>query len=358
MEILPFEAAIRDKRVLVTGHSGFTGGWLCLWLNAIGAEVYGIAKAPTTAPNLFDDARVGDIVESRTFDIADGVKLAAAIETIKPEMVFHLAAQPIVSRAYEDPAETFASNVIGTLNVLQAARTTTSVKSVVCVTTDKVYKDRDWDWGYREVDELGGADPYSASKACAELVAATYRQTLAPRGNGVQIITARGGNIIGGGDWSPDRIVPDFARAVIERRPLVLRRPESVRPWQHVLALVHGYLLIAARAAIGAPLQPSYNLGPADEDIHSVRSLVEAMSSAWQRPDIEFMAGSFHETRFLRLDSSLARGTIGWKPAMNFGETVRMTADWYRDYVANPSDAREVTLAQIDNYRARLRSEN
>lgn len=354
MHLLSFERALQSKSVLVTGHTGFTGGWLVLWLHRIGARVSGLAKAPVGTPNLFEAAGIQQFVDSHIVDITDAAAVRSAVEKIQPEVIIHLAAQPIVSRAYVDPAETFAANVMGTLHVLEAARKVPSVKSAVCITTDKVYKDRDWDWGYREVDELGGADPYSASKACSELVAATYRQALAVGEGAMRIITARGGNIIGGGDWALDRIVPDFARAVGTGDPLVLRRPEAVRPWQHVVALVHGYITLAGKSIAGESLEPNYNLGPTESDVHSVRALVEAMSDIWQRPNIEYMKSDFHETRFLRLDSSLARQRLDWNPPIGFRETVEMTAGWYRDFAADPSRAAELTLAQIDAYRAKL----
>ena len=211
---LDFEARLRGQRVFVTGHTGFTGGWLVTWLKLLGCEVAGLALAPVTSPNLFAAADIGDGMESILGDIRDLSVVKAAIDRHRPSVIFHLAAQPLVSRSFADPVETFSTNAIGTVNVLEAARLSPGVKAVVCITTDKVYRDQDWSWGYREIDPLGGKDPYSASKACAELIAGSYRATLAARGNGVLIANARGGNIIGGGDWSADRIVPDFVRAV------------------------------------------------------------------------------------------------------------------------------------------------
>src|ERR1700724_2995382 len=235
-----FEAALAGRRVMVTGHTGFTGGWLALWLRAIGCEVTGLALLPNTEPNLFSLARIGAQLNSRIGDIRDLATVRQAMAAARPSVVFHLAAQPLVSRGFADPLETLATNVMGTAHVLEAARLEPGVKAVVCVTTDKVYADHDGQKGYREGDRLGGRDPYAASKAAAELVAACYRDTMAGRGNKVLIATARGGNIIGGGDWSRDRIVPDFARAAVSNAPLTLRNPHVVRPWQHFLALVPG----------------------------------------------------------------------------------------------------------------------
>ncbi len=225
----------------------------------------------------------------------------------------------MVSKSFADPIETFATNALGTAHVLEAARLTPDVKAVVCITTDKVYRDQDWVWGYREQDPLGGKDPYSASKACAELVAASYRATLAERGNGVLIANARGGNIIGGGDWSADRIVPDFVRAVAARQPISLRNPGAVRPWQHVMALVHGYLVLAARLLSGDRIAAdNWNFGPGDEAARTVGDLVEQLSTVWTRPEICYAPGSFPETRFLHLDSTKARALLGWIPPLSF----------------------------------------
>ena len=246
-----FEAILAGQRVLVSGHTGFTGGWLALWLRGIGCEVTGLALPPETEPNLFSSSRIGDQLKSRFGDIRDFAAVKDAMAAAQPSIVFHLAAQPLVSRGFAAPLETFATNVIGTGHMLEAARLQPGVKAVVCVTTDKVYADQDGNESHREGDRLGGRDPYAASKAAAELVAACYRDTMAERGNKVLIATARGGNIIGGGDWSRDQIVPDFVRAVVARAPLLLRNPDAVRPWQHVLALVHGYLVLASRLIEG-----------------------------------------------------------------------------------------------------------
>jgi CDP-glucose 4,6-dehydratase len=228
---MTFESVLAEQRVLVTGHTGFTGGWLALWLRAIGCQVTGLALPPDTEPNLFSRARVGEQLNSRFGDIRDFAIVKRAMEAARPGVVFHLAAQPLVSRGFADPLETFATNVIGTANVLEAARLQPGLKAVVCVTTDKVYADHDLKEGHREADRLGGSDPYAASKAAAELVAACYQDSMAKRGSEVLIATARGGNIIGGGDWSRDRIVPDFMRAAVAGAPLTLRNPDAVRPW-------------------------------------------------------------------------------------------------------------------------------
>ena len=356
IDLLDFERALAGRRVLVTGHTGFTGGWLVQWLRALGAEVAGLALAPQTQPNLFTVAQIADGIASRIGDIRDAALVKQTVAAARPEVVFHLAAQPLVSRAFADPLEAFATNVLGTAHVLEAARLATDVKAFVCVTTDKVYAD-ELPRGHREGDRLGGRDPYSASKAGAEIVAGCYRATLAPRGNGMLIATARGGNIIGGGDWSDDRIVPDFVRAVTAGAPLTLRNPAAVRPWQHVLSLVHGYLLLASRLLAGeAACADAWNFGPAEGEAVAVGALVERLGAAWTKPEIRQAPGGFPETQFLRLDSAKARAALGWAPPLDFAAAVGLTAAWYRDFADKPAAARASTLRQIDVYRRRLRA--
>jgi CDP-glucose 4,6-dehydratase len=354
--LLDFEAALQGKRVLVTGHTGFTGGWLVSWLKRIGCNVAGLALAPSTDPSLFAAAGIAEGIVSTIGDIRDFATVRTATEGHRPSVIIHLAAQPLVSKSFAEPIETFATNALGTAHVLEAARLTPDVKAVVCITTDKVYRDQDSARGYREEDPLGGKDPYSASKACAELVAASYRATLAERGNGVLIANARGGNIIGGGDWSADRIVPDFVRAVTTRQPISLRNPGAVRPWQHVIALVHGYLVLAARLLSGDRVAAdNWNFGPGDEAARTVGDLVEELSAVWTRPEISYAPGSFPETHFLHLDSTKARTSLGWRPPLSFADTVELTASWYRDFTANPARAAQITAAQIEHYREAVR---
>jgi CDP-glucose 4,6-dehydratase len=357
LHLLDFEAPLKGERVFVTGHTGFTGGWLVSWLKRIGCDVAGLALAPSTEPNLFAAANVADGIASTTGDIRDFAIVRSAVERHRPSVIIHLAAQPLVSKSYTDPIETFATNALGTVHVLEAARLTPDVKAVVCITTDKVYRDQDSIRGYREHDPLGGKDPYSASKACAELVAASYRATLAERGNGVLIANARGGNIVGGGDWSADRIVPDFVRAVTTRQPISLRNPDAVRPWQHVMALVHGYLVLATRLLGGDRVAAdNWNFGPNDEAARTVGDLVEQLSTVWTRPEVTYTPGGFPETRFLHLDSTKARAQLGWIPPLSFADTVELTANWYRDYAANSGQAAQITAAQIEQYRKAVRN--
>jgi CDP-glucose 4,6-dehydratase len=355
--LLGFEAAIAGQRVLLTGHTGFTGGWLALWLSAIGCEVTGLGLPPDTEPNLFSCARISEHMNSRIGDIRDFTTVNNAMEAAQPSLVFHLAAQPLVSRGFAEPVDTFATNVIGTVHVLEAARRQATVRAVVCVTTDKVYADHGGHECHQEGDRLGGRDPYAASKAAAELVAACYRETMVERANKALIATARGGNIIGGGDWSGDRIVPDFVRAVTSGTPLTLRNPAAVRPWQHVIALVHGYLLLASRLIErDTCCADAWNFGPRDDDAIPVQALVDRLGRAWRRPQVNRAIGSFPETHFLQLDSSMARNRLGWQPAFNLADAVEQTAQWYRDFYSRPASAQELTLAQIDRYRKRLQS--
>jgi CDP-glucose 4,6-dehydratase len=354
--LLGFEVPLQGKRIFVTGHTGFTGGWLVSWLKRIGCDVAGLALEPVTEPSLFAAANISDGMASSIGDIRDYALVRDAVARHRPSLIIHLAAQPLVSKSFADPIETFATNALGTAHVLEAARLTPDVKAIVCITTDKVYRDQDWVWGYREQDPLGGKDPYSASKACAELVAASYRATLAERGNGVLIANARGGNIIGGGDWSADRIVPDFVRAVTAREPLALRNPGAVRPWQHVMALVHGYLVLAARLLSGdKTAADNWNFGPSDEAARTVSDLVEQLGASWTRPDMTYTAGNFPETRFLHLDSTKARTLLNWRPPLSFAETVELTAGWYRDFAADPRNAARITIRQIEHYCSGLR---
>lgn len=347
------ERTYRDRSVLVTGHTGFTGGWLCSWLHALGARVHGLSLPPETTPNLFELININErLASSRMGDISDRESVTDAFAEARPEIVLHLAAQPIVSLGYDDPHGTFMTNVMGTLNVLEAARRAPETRAVVCVTTDKVYENREWHYGYRETDRLGGKDPYSASKVGTETVVSTYQRTLAARGNGVRIAAARGGNIIGGGDWARDRIVPDFVRAATGGHALSLRNPTATRPWQHVLALAHGYLALGQRlledeAAVGA-----WNFGPDDGSNRSVGALVETLASHWPGVELRYNEGAFPEAHFLHLTSEKARAELDWCPPLNFERTVAMTADWYRAVSERSATARETTDRQIAQYRA------
>lgn len=351
---LDFEQSLAGKKIFVTGHSGFTGGWTCLWLKLIGAHVAGYSLRPASSPNLFSATGLDADVHSTFNTICDFHALSEAVKSFQPDLILHLAAQPLVRRSYQEPLETFAVNTQGTAHLLEAARSVKSVKGVLCVTTDKVYKNNEWPWSYRENDPLGGKDPYSASKAAAEMIiqgyAASYPST---EGQGPAIAVARGGNIIGGGDWSEDRLIPDFVRAVTSGGALTLRYPDAIRPWQHVLALVHGYLVILAGLQCSEPSKfaETWNLGPHELKHYSVRKVLELMSQCWERPGLIYMPNPLPESHTLALDSSLARNQLGWAPAWGTDRVIKETASWYRDYYREPSAARNITINQINAWR-------
>lgn len=357
-QALKFESSLAGRRVFVTGHTGFTGSWACLWLKSIGADVAGYSLPPETSPSLFDATNQGDDMCSSFGDICDYERLHDAIAAFKPDLILHLAAQPLVRKSYKEPVRTFLVNAQGTVHVLEAARTVKTVKGVLCITTDKVYKNNEWSWPYRENDPLGGKDPYSASKAAAEMIIQSYAASYSWKdAQGPAVATARGGNIIGGGDWSEDRLIPDFVRAVVNGGSLVLRYPDATRPWQHVLALVQGYLVILAGLVSEAPgrVAQAWNLGPHDAKQYSVRDVLELMSSNWTRPTLEYMDNPLPEAQALALDSSLARNQLGWLPAWDTEQVVQETAAWYRSYYADPASARTISLAQLNAWRKALR---
>jgi CDP-glucose 4,6-dehydratase len=341
-------------RVLVTGHTGFKGAWLCEWLVGDGAEVAGLALAPDEdRPSLFRDLGLEGRMASSLGDIRDLATVEGALRDFAPQVVFHLAAQALVRRAYADPVGTFATNVMGSVHVLDAARRTPSVKAVVCVTSDKCYDNREWVWGYRETDSLGGKDPYSASKGAAEIAAGSYLQSIYPPSIG--LATARGGNVVGGGDWSEDRLVPDLVRAIGEGRRMVLRNPGALRPWQHVLELLRGYLMLGHGLLTGLPVGGSWNFGPNRENEITVADLCERFMRAWGGQDAfapVVEPSPLSEAQTLRLDISKAHALLGWRPALGIDETVRMTADWYRARSTSPAVAAALTREQIASYLA------
>jgi len=351
---LPLSSAFAGRSVFLTGHTGFKGSWLSVWLARLGARVHGYALPPCTTPSMFELAKVESLLKHHVLaDVRDLAALTTAMQEAAPEIVFHLAAQPLVRLSYRDPATTWSTNVMGTVNLLEAVRACPSVKAVVVVTTDKCYENREWLWGYRESDPLGGNDPYSASKAATELVVQSYRKSFFWNG-GPLLASARAGNVIGGGDWSEDRLIPDAARAVAATRPLVIRNPDATRPWQHALESLHGYLLLATRLLAGeAALADAFNFGPDAADNIPVGELLKRLHAHWPELAWELdpqAAASPHEARFLYLDSSKARRLLNWSPVWNLAEGLDKTAQWYRAVQKNPAAARAMTEQQLDEF--------
>lgn len=350
----------RQRRVFVTGHTGFKGSWLAFWLRRLGARVAGYALPPATRPNLFEALRLSS-ADDTFADVRDARRLRDCMAAFAPEVVLHLAAQALVRPSYEDPVGTFATNVVGTAALLDAVRHTPSVRAVVSVASDKCYENREWVWGYRESDPLGGHDPYSASKGAAEIVVDSMRRSFfAPackNGHPARIASVRAGNVIGGGDWSSDRLVPDIIRACLEGSGVVtLRRPHAVRPWQHVLEPVSAYLGLAERLSTDEPgADQAFNFGPTDGSTRAVIELAEAVVAALGRGTLvhDAISADVHEAALLRLDCSKAISQLGWRPRLDFATTVRMTAEWY-GRVALGTDPGLLTAQQIDEFEALL----
>ena len=344
------------KRVFLTGHTGFKGSWLALWLSDLGAEVTGFALPPPTTPSLFEEARLGDVVRHIEGDVRDLDAVTAAMGVARPDVVFHLAAQPLVRLSYEEPVETYATNVMGTVHVLEAIRRIGGVAAALCVTSDKCYENREWVWPYRESDQMGGHDPYSSSKGCSELAIAAYRRSYFDparyASHGLCLASARAGNVIGGGDWALDRLVPDIIRAMRAGARPEIRSPHSIRPWQHVLEALGGYILLTERLLAGETSKAEgWNFGPAEEDALPVRWIVDRLtrlwdgSGEWDTP----AGGQPHEAGMLKLDCSKARAELGWRPVMNLDMALDRVVEWHRAHDRGV-DAREITLDQIRTY--------
>jgi CDP-glucose 4,6-dehydratase len=350
----------QGRKVFLTGHTGFKGGWLSLWLAGMGAQIRGYALDPSTDPNLFTVASVAAALDDLRGDIRNYPDLESAMTEFRPEVVFHLAAQPLVRHSYADPLGTYATNVMGTAHVLEAVRKTPSVRAVVCVTTDKCYQNQEWVWPYRESDPLGGFDPYSSSKACAEIVSAAYRSSFfhlePPQSHQVALATARAGNVIGGGDWSDDRLIPDLIRGFQAGQPVPIRRPKAVRPWQHVLEPLHGYILLAERLLKNhSQFASSFNFGPADGDAWPVERIATELASMWG-DGASWLCDSdsgVHEAGYLRLDSSRARTELGWQPQLDIESALDWTMSWYRTWHEG-GDMLRATREQIAKYEALL----
>lgn len=346
----------RGRRVFLTGHTGFKGSWLALWLQHLGAEVTGYALPPPTTPSLFEVAKVGRSMHSINADIRDLETLTRSLQAAQPEIVIHMAAQPLVRYSYQAPVETYATNVMGTVHVLEAIRSTPSVRAVVNVTSDKCYENREWVWGYRETEAMGGFDPYSSSKGCAELVSAAYRNSYFNPArhseHGVALATARAGNVIGGGDWAADRLIPDILRAIESGQPVNIRNPHAIRPWQHVLEPLSGYLLLAqALCEPGQDVAQGWNFGPQEQDAKPVQWIVEKLTTLWGEGASWVPDGGAHphEAHYLKLDCSKARQCLHWIPQWDLETALNKIVDWHRAY-CNHQDMHALTLAHIQAY--------
>jgi len=345
------------KKVFLTGHTGFKGSWLSLWLQSLGAQVYGYALAPPTTPNLFTVANISKGMALSTIaDIRDIDALTRAMSQAQPDIVFHLAAQPLVRLSYAEPVETYAVNVMGTVNLLESIRQTSTVRAVVNVTTDKCYENHEWVWPYREDEAMGGYDPYSSSKGCSELVTSAYRRSFFSA-SGVAVATARAGNVIGGGDWADDRLIPDFLKALDKNQPLIIRSPNAIRPWQHVLEPLSGYLKLAERLFLdGEVFAEAWNFGPTDQDARSVGWIVEKLVTATPNASWRIDGNpQLHEANYLKLDSSKARALLGWQPSWNLESALSKIVDWHQHWL-NGSDMHEYSLAQLSEYQHAIKA--
>lgn len=346
----------KGKKVFLTGHTGFKGAWLSFWLASMGAKVTGYALAPNTTPNLFDILAIDSLIEKSCIaDIRDLLNLQKAMTEAKPDVVIHMAAQPLVRYSYANPVETYATNVMGTVHVLESTRSIDSVRATVVVTTDKCYENREWVWGYRENEPMGGYDPYSNSKGCAELVTSAYRKSYFSNHNSTnKVASARAGNVIGGGDWSEDRLIPDALKAFESGEPLVIRNPLATRPWQHVLEPLSGYLVLAkALYEGGIGFASAWNFGPRDEDARPVKEVVNLLieksppGARWEQDQSE----QPHEARSLKLDCSKAEQLLGWKPRWSLEAAVQNIADWQKTFLSK-GDMKAISLKQIEDYQA------
>ncbi len=346
----------KDKRVFLTGHTGFKGSWMCLWLHSLGAQVFGYALQPPTDPSLFELCKIDKIVQSTISDVRDRPSLIDAMRSARPEIVIHMAAQPLVRDSYKNPVETYEINVMGTVNLFEAVRACKSVRAAINVTTDKCYENKEWVWGYRENEPLGGYDPYSNSKACSELVTSAYRSSyFNPKdhaSHGVAIATARAGNVIGGGDWASDRLIPDCLRALLKGEKVVIRNPQAIRPWQHVLEPLSGYLVLAQKLCENGPSYAgAWNFGPDDNDAQPVEWLVKNLSAKWGEyaSYVIDKGENPHEAHYLKLDCSNAKSRLNWHPHWSLDMAIVSIIEWTRAYMQG-QDVKKICLKQIEEY--------
>ncbi len=336
---------------MVTGHTGFKGSWLTIWLDQLGAQVFGISRPPITNPNLYNAAKIDDTSSCHFIDIQNYSDLTNVINSVRPDIIFHLAAQSLVFRGYEAPLETFSTNLLGTLNVLEAMRNTSTVKVAIMVTTDKVYKNREWKWPYRENDELGGEDPYSASKAASEIIIDSYKSSFLSS-QGISIASLRAGNVIGGGDWSEKRIFPDAMRSWSANQKLTVRNPESLRPWQHVLEPLAAYIYLVEKLWDEPSFSRAYNIGPDSNQHATVRDVIELARSYYQGSEVDYLnvkTGSIHEAKILALDTSLATHYLDFKSKWTLTSSIEYTVNWYKQFYAG-EDAKKLCIEDIKKY--------
>jgi CDP-glucose 4,6-dehydratase len=358
---MPNPSIWNGRKVLVTGHTGFKGSWLCLWLESLGAKVTGYALAPPTEPNLFEQAKVASSMRSVCADVRDFPQLNSVIEQCRPDVIFHMAAQSVVRRGYEDPIETYSSNVMGTVHVLESIRQLKLRCAVVNVTSDKCYENREWIWGYRENEPMGGRDPYSNSKSCAELVTTAYRNSFFPpdslQQHGIALASARAGNAIGGGDWTSDQLIPDLMRAFLAGKPCLIRNPSAVRPWQFVLEPLRGYIQLAERLSqLDSQFASGWNFGPAESDAKPVEWIADNLVRLWGTGAAWNLDASSHprEAHFLKLDASKARASLNWHPVLPLESALEWIVEWWRGFQAG-ADVRNLTRMQIERYQGLLR---
>ncbi len=358
-----FNNSYKNKKVLITGHTGFKGSWLSIWLKEMGAVVTGYSLAPPTKPNMFESLKLKDQIRHHEGNILDDRNLFKVFHDTQPEVVFHLAAQPLVRQSYDLPKETYETNAIGTLNILETVRNCDSVKACIVITTDKCYENREWIYGYRETDPLGGYDPYSSSKACAELIVSAYRNSYFNKNDygkshHISLASVRAGNVIGGGDWAEDRLIPDCVRAVSENNPIVLRNPKSTRPWQHVLEPLAGYIWLGAlMMKNGTSYSEGWNFGPYDESVISVEEVVDEVIRLWGKGEKRLNPDKQpHEAGLLKLDISKAQSLLKWRPVYGIKEAIGETVHWYREFYERSKPADRIpdmyqfTVNQINQY--------
>ena len=346
----------KGKKVFITGHTGFKGSWLCLWLQDCGADITGFSLAPNSNPSLFESASVANNMSSIIGDIRDLDFLKDSVLRSSPDIIIHMAAQPLVRYSYENPHDTYSTNVMGTINIFEAARKTSSVKAILNVTTDKCYENKEWIWAYRENEPMGGHDPYSSSKACSELVTSAYRQSFFYNESSASVASARAGNVIGGGDWSKDRLIPDILNSFEKNKEVLIRNPNAIRPWQHVLEPLHGYLQLAEKLYLeGEYYSQGWNFGPEDEDVRAVRDIIDYLVDSWDgnvswRHDVSDQP---HEAQLLKLDISKAKNLLNWSPKLRIFETLDWVVEWHKNWVTG-NDSKNFTLKQIHEYEQLL----